>query len=136
VRGLCVRAARGTLVSAGADGTVHHWDLSGHGGLTVDCLKMTHKLPKAAPGEDPNRAICAVDVSPGSDTVVVGTAQSKVLEISGSGVCTTLVAGHSADLYQVCRLLPMPLHRWNRIGDPTSAPAADSLVVCGAQPRR
>jgi hypothetical protein len=63
--------------------------------------QMTHKLPKAAPGEDPGRAICAIDASPGSDSVVVGTSQSRVMEIDGSGVCTPLVAGHSADLYQV-----------------------------------
>ncbi|KAK3275930.1 hypothetical protein CYMTET_15970, partial [Cymbomonas tetramitiformis] len=97
VRCLRVRADGKTLLSGGADGIIHSWDVSQgklgeqiRTGISLELPHMTKGIP----------ALKALDSMPGSNTFIVGTDLCDIWEVDESP--DVLIYGHTADLYSVC----------------------------------
>ena len=93
VRVLLHRAGTCELVSAGARGIIHRWDVSGE--LPVLLAHATRQLPAAYEGERPP-TIRALDAFVGSDAFVVGTGRCDIWQLDADP--DILVSGHTADL--------------------------------------
>ncbi|KAK3276728.1 hypothetical protein CYMTET_15223 [Cymbomonas tetramitiformis] len=117
LRCLKLRADHRTLLSAGADGCVHQWDVA-DGNLTVDRLQKTIQLPVPFKN-DPPPVLRALDSLPGSDVFVAGSNKCDVWEVDETP--EPLIFGHSADLYQVA---------WHPRFPEIFATACESTRVC------
>jgi len=92
-----------TLVTGGADGVIHKWDVSS-GPLGEDCKigePVKISPPYAAAGVKTKPvALRALDVKPDTEDIVVGTGSCDVWEVTQSG-SEVLIFGHNADLYHL-----------------------------------
>jgi microtubule-associated protein-like 6 len=104
VRCLRLRADLKTLLSAGADGHVIKWDVSGGDLKEGSVLGATPvKSPYQGASTGPNGPAAPVfrglDCMPGSEVFIAGTHRSDIWEIDDTP--EVLIYGHSADLYGV-----------------------------------
>lgn len=104
VRCLRLREDMKTLLSAGADGHVIRWDVSGGDLKEGSVMGATPvKSPYQGAVTGPNGPTAPVfrglDCMPGSDVFIAGTHRSDIWEIDDTP--EVLIYGHSADLYGV-----------------------------------
>ena len=107
VRALQLTADGKAMLSGGADGMVHRWDVTRE--LTEKCRMDTtvHSVLLESPykNETPP-SIRALDMLPGGDGFVIGTNRCDVWEVSkgddSAWAMEVLIYGHTADLYGLC----------------------------------
>ena len=99
VRALVLRRDGRTLLSGGADGRVHTWDVA-DGQLSAERLLHTYQLTPTFANESAV-GIRALGCHPGCDDFVVGTSKCDLWEVGAGAQPRCLVYGHAADLNAV-----------------------------------